>query len=289
MRVYTFIIYCLLIFCLLGSLVISQENGTRDSASWLAKKLLPEPLATEIIFTNFTPTIAEIGDVTFAIEVKNIGVLPTPPLTPTIEGKGFTTFEVHSLAGLAPRETGWMEVEGELIETGTLLMTIRVDGKIFYRRVIVILPKEFPNSREKAELDKLKEATRKELDNELWQLESSAASLEKNLYERREDYDIESINLIALQNYLRDARYNLVSSNMQRANISIILARQELALQMERLIQAQPKSFVSKINNNILILSTVAGGLITIFAFYELLRKKHQHVTKKLKKKKKKD
>jgi len=118
---------------------------------------------------------------------------------------------------------------------------------------------------------------------ELNSLNQNFNELEKNLSNKKENnYDISSVSLNGLRDYIKNAESDLLAENSQQANINLKLAFEEYDYQKNRLDSTKKIPAVSKIKDYAIIFSTFAGAILTFFALYELLKKKSTNIVSKI-------
>ena len=110
---------------------------------------------------------------------------------------------------------------------------------------------------------------------QLKELKQNYSSVEELISNKSElGYDISSISLSDAKKYLRGAESSILTSDISSAKANLKLASEELSDQNIKLANAKPISWFTKLKTNSLAFSAVAGALVTIFAAYELLKKK---------------
>ena len=87
-----------------------------------------------------------------------------------------------------------------------------------------------------------------------------------------------------LKKYLRDSRFSLTTGDVDRSRASISQALKEFEYEKNKLENAKPlkQNLVEKFRGNLVLISSMAAAIITLFTFYELLKKKKESITKKI-------
>ncbi len=245
----------------------------------------PEPEPEKIIdfeLVNITPDDAQTGDVLLKIMIKNTGNTKLENLVPVVVARGFSTYDTIPLKSLTPNRVGELFVSGRVADAGDILLTIKINDKIFYDTIKVI-EKELVSNQERLAAEVARE---KELGNftaQVVALKTNYDALEQEVREKKKGYDLSDIKLDDLKKYLLAADAAAVNRDLEKLKTNVIQARGEYTDQKERLAAAQKKSFMSVIRDNIIFISAIAGGIVTIFAGYELLKKKQQGIVEKIK------
>ena len=261
------------------------SNETND-ASPTEPVVEQVPSIVSFSLTNFTPREFEAGDVDMELTIKNTGTVPLQGLVPVIVGRGFFIYDVIPIAQLLPGESKVSEVLGHMSEKGTTILTIKINDQLFYQKVRVTGDVTEINQTllDQIEQDRIK--NKQTITEQLDELKDKTDELERTLELKANDYLLEGITTKDLLQYLQDTKYQLVADNVNLANVSVVLAQNEYDDLMHQLETAPKKSFWSKVNDNILIISTIGGALITIFTLYEIFQKKQDDIKKKLNEKK---
>ncbi|MDO8642288.1 MAG: hypothetical protein Q7R76_01705 [Candidatus Woesearchaeota archaeon] len=297
-----------LLSALLTTVVAAEENVSAPEPP--AEEPIPEPVAPpapiaepatppaaeptppptpeepeEIIdfeLVNVTPDDAQTGDVLLKIMIKNSGNTKLENLVPVVVARGFSTYDTIPLKSLTPFRVGELFVSGHIADAGDILLTIKINDKIFYDTIKVI-EKESVSAQERLATEVARE---KEIGNftaQVAALKTNYDALEQEVREKKKGYDLSDIKLDDLKKYLLAADAAAVNRDLEKLKTNVIQARGEYVDQKERLAAAQKKSFMSVIRDNIIFISAIAGGIVTIFAGYELLKKKQQGIVEKIK------
>lgn len=237
---------------------------------------------TDFMLLNVTPEKAEMGDVILTINVQNTGNQPLKELTPIVSGSGFAAYDLGTIPSLAPGEIGETYIAGRFSREGEILLTIKISPKMFYKKIIVENPSQDDVAAKQRE-EEQKQQRLQTLSESFTQLQHEYDALERSYLQKKKAYDVSDVDLKDLNEFVNNVQTNLLSKDVDKTNVSLALARNEYNRQKERLDAAQKKPFLNKIKDNIVIISTIAGSLITLFALYEVLRKKQETLTTKVK------
>ncbi len=252
----------------------NQTEGQLNQEQWQAN----QSTIYDFNITSFTPDKADVGDVMFTIQLQNTGNAELKSLIPIIVGRGFSTYDVTLIPSLGPGEKAEAYVTGQLIDTGHIILTIKVGEKIFYEKITV----ESPAAKE-AKKEKNEEQSISLLSEQLEKVRKDYYSLQDELNAKKKDYDVSGISLEQLKKYIRDAESAIASDGAEKANVSLVLAINEYNDQKRGLSSALKKPYLARIREEILIFSTIAGAVITLFTFYEVMKKKQEIVYKRMK------
>jgi len=234
-----------------------------------------------VVMKNFFPKDFKIGDVQFNIQVQNNGNLNLSDVSAFVSGKGFSTYDVTPIELLSVGQKDYVFVSGNFREAGNISLTIKISGEIFYQNVSVLDPS---NANQK-QLDDLKkqESQKAELANlsvKLDELKVNYSALEDSIADKKDDnYDVSKISLTDLKSYIRNVQVGVLDGNLDSAKVNYNLAIDEYADLIVRLSKVKKISTISVLKDNIVIFSTIAGAILTLFAFYELVKKKKREVS----------
>lgn len=234
------------------------------------------PKVTDYAMTKFAPTSVDKGDVLFNVEINNTGTVALENLVPVIVARGFSTYDSIPIQKLEPGEKDTAIISGAISSEGNILVTVKVGNKVFYQTITVQATKPAD------ETNKVDTETKLALTQELADVKAQYLALEKELSEKSEKYDTGTVNLDSLKNYVMEAQTNLYSDDLIKANVTLLNAKTELDDQKNKLENSQKKPFLDKLKDNILIISAIAGALLTIFSFYEILRQKQKNIVQKI-------
>jgi hypothetical protein len=234
------------------------------------------------------PAQFKVGDVQFNIQVKNRGNTDLKDIVALISGKGYATIDVVGIDVLEPGESSYIIVQGTFRERGSINLSIRIGGRVFYKNVYVIDPNYDADQAKAAALRKAELAKTKAIQNltvRVDDLDDSYIALEAELKQKRsEKYDVVDIDLSDLKVAIRSAKASLAVSDVEGTNAAIILASDEYSYQKRKIDEAEKieQSFFEKSRNYLLVISSTVGAIVTIFAFWELMKKKKESLGEKV-------
>lgn len=271
----------------------SQENVTLESNQTPTEPQIDQtPEVPKIM--NFTvhtviPREFKVGEIQFNLPVENTGNVEIADLAPIITGKGFALLDMVPIEVLRPAEKSYVLVMGEVKQAGTIFLTIRMHNKIFTKNITVVDP-EAAGAAEKLQQmeaqEKAKEAVLQIFSSQLTELKQKHDEMESNYRTKlKENYDVSDVELDALKEMLRDAESGLIAKDVIAVNASLTIARQEFEDQKQKLDTAIPikKTIIEKIQDNFLLLSTLAGAIITFITLWEILKKQKDTIYEKIK------
>jgi hypothetical protein len=239
--------------------------------------------SASIIIRNFIPTKVNVGDVQLSINVQNIGNSELTSLGAFVSGDGFSSYDVVPIDSLKPQEKSYILVSGNFKKAGSINLTIRINQEVFYEVVSVVDSSVNVSIQFNQQLED-------NIGNNLAVLKQNYSELESALQiKKSEGYDVSGINLNDLKVMIRDAQSNLLSGNLDQANVKVDLAREEYFTQYEKLTVVKKISLGQKLKDNAVLFSTLAGAIITFFTLYELLKKKKETLSEKIRSIKVKD
>lgn len=181
-------------------------------------------------------------------------------------------------------EKDYIFVDGNFKESGDIELTIKINDKEFTQN-IEILKDEIPN----ITLDS-KEGILSNLSIELTKLKINYTSLESAISEKKDDkYDVSKLTLDDLKKYIRNAETSIILKEAEQTKANLKLANEEYTDLKNKLENVKKLSFMSKIKDNAVLLSTLATALIAIFTLYEIFKKKSEYIITKIKIKRPKD
>lgn len=263
-------------------MIAEPENITNEVTNETSDVVVDEAMQVQkssFEIFNITPLETIVGDVTFEIQVKNTGNTELKHLVPVLVARGFATYDTIPVASLGAGEVGAAYVVGEFGEGGNIVLTAKINEKLFQQMVKVKVPDEETSKALEEEKAALLQAQSEKLKG----LEANYDSLLDEIQEKKGKYDLSDVKTESLKAYLRTAESDIATGEAGKAKVSLILAANEYADQKLLLDAAKKKPFINKIKDNIILISSIAGAVITIFAFYELLKKKKNEVYQKIK------
>lgn len=244
-----------------------------------------ENKTTNFEILNFIPQEFKIGDIQFNILIKNTGDTTLTNVIALITGKGFSTYDIVPIDSLKPGEKSYLLVMGNVKESGNITLTLKINDKLFYQKIKVT----DPNSNIIAQQQIEQKLSLDILSVKLKELKDNYTSLSEDyLNKKNNNYDLSGIDLEGeLRRLIRESESSIISNKVEQVNISLTLGFEEYNIQKEKLNNAKQikKSFLSLIKDNMLFFSTIAASIITLFSFYELMKKKQELVSQQLTKK----
>jgi len=229
------------------------------------------------------PKEANPGDVVVTINVVNTGTVALNNLMPVVVGRGFSAYNIVPIALLNPNQTAPAYIEGKFREKGEILLAIKISDKVFYEKVSIKAEPYFVNETKLKEMEEARQDELIDLSAKLDDLKAKYISLETDLQNKEGDYDVSRVKLDELKGYLRTSESSLLSGDAEKTKINIALANNEYVDQKRLIDESKKKPFMQKIKDNIIVISSIAGAIITLFALYELLKKKKEGLYQKIK------
>ncbi len=263
------------------SLSINTTNMTPEKSPNVA--LPKKENITLLLIKNIIPQEFKLGDIQMTLQIENAGTETQKNILALVTAKGFSTYDVLPIDSLNPEEKGYLLITGNFKESGTILLTIKIQSFIFYKNITVIAPSNISNL-EKENSEKLKIQLIQNITSELKAIKQKYLDLESKLNEKKnEDYDVSDISLNQIKIDLRETETNIISGEVQKAQASVILAKEELEDQEKKIESVKKASSITKIKEYAIIFSTIAGALLTFFALSEHLKKRSQAIVKHVK------
>ncbi len=260
----------------------NELNETNETT-----EVIIEELFSDFSIIGISPTEAKNGDVLFSIEIKNTGTLPLEELTPIVTGFGFSTYNIIPLQKLSVNEKGYAYVYGVIDTTDfdaaknfSLSVKIKEKKEIF---VINLIGIENITVDDTTVDDINMQQELQNLSDQLTLFEAEYAELEEQIKEKEEDYYVNDITLADLKEYLTKTRYHILAEDYSQANITLILSRKEIEDIHYRLEHVKKKTLLDIMKDNILLISTFAGAVITLVTFYEFVKRKQAGIYNKIK------
>lgn len=277
MKKSTFVILSfVLIFSLTGIYAQGNDTGNQtitDNSSIIVQNL---------ILTNFMPQEVKLGDVQFNIQVQNNENVTVNNTFAFVTGNGFSTYNVASIASLAPQEKDYIFVYGNLRQSGNITLTIKINDETFYQNITVINQNTESDQQKLDELqaEQEKEKQIKNISDQLNVLKQNFTVLQNELSDKQSgNYDVSLINLNILDNYLHNIQADILTGNINDANINLNLANQEYLTQKNNLDNTKKVPLITILKNNVVLFSTFATAILTVFALYELFKKKKEDIS----------
>ena len=269
-----------LIFCLFSNLSVSAEdnlsvNQTIDSNLSMSENISVSqtPINLEpIILRNIFPVEIKLGDSSLNLEVLNNGTSELGNLFAIVSGEGYSTYDMVSIDSLQPGEKSYIILSSSFRQTGMINLTIKINNQIFYR-IVNVYSESSVNMTDKInslslQINKLK-------------LDYTSLESEKDS-KSSQNYDVASVNFDDLKTLIRQAQEDILIGDYNGANAKYNLAFDEYGTVKNKLENVKKISFTSKIRNNAVVFSTIAGALIAFFTLYEILKKKNQVLKEKI-------
>lgn len=225
---------------------------------------------------GFFPSSVKVGDVQLNINVQNLGDHELTSLGAFVSGDGFSTYDMIPIDSLKPQEKSYILVSGNFKKAGEINLTIRINQEVFYKIVNV--------TDSSAVLAQMNKDLENKVNLEYSQLKENYSNLESAVSVKKgEGYDVSGIGLSDLKSFIRSAQEFMLAGNFEQAAIKLGLAQDEYDAQSSKLASAKKISLGQKLKDNAVLFSTLAGAIITFFTLYELLKKKKEHISQKIK------
>jgi len=229
-----------------------------------------------LVIKHFLPAETKIGDVQLSINVQNLKNETINNVYAYVSGDGFSSYNVVPIDSLKPEEKSYILVSGNFKKAGNINLTIIINQETFYQIVKI--------SDDSVSTSAYNAALAANLSAELTDLKNKYSELESEVQSKKSDgYDVSGVNLADLKIMLRDAQTNLLSENLVQARVKIDLAQEEYGIQFAKMNNLKKVSLASKLKDNAVLFSTLAGAIITFFTLYELLKRKNEHLKEKIK------
>ena len=258
------------------------SNISEQSAPTPAPEPEPEPEIEAFEFVNVTPKTVKQGDILLSINFRNTGTAKLRNLLPVVVARGFSTYDVVPIPILRKRDVGTAFVSGKIDEPGDLLLTIKVGEQVFYDRITVLPAVRQESLEEKRLKEEQKQKSVLALSQQLQDLKTKYIELESQYLTKKNKYDVAGIQFETLRDHIQNAQTKLLNEDLVQANISIVLAYSEYQDQHTAIASAPKKALLLRLKDNVLIISGIAAGIITLFTFYEFMKKKQEHLTQKI-------
>lgn len=228
----------------------------------------------DIFMTNFIPKYFKLGDVQFNIQILNNKNESLSNIMAFISGKGYSTYDIVPIDYLKSGEKDYIFVNGNFKESGNITLTIKIDKSVFYQNVSV--------SGNSVEVDKMDEERKKALESlnlQITDLELKYNQLDDELSEKKDSsYDVSKVNLDDLKSFIRQTKISIIGEDVESAKKSLAIAIDEYNDQKNKLDKVTKISLLTRLKDNAVLFSALAGALIMFFTLSELLRKKGQGV-----------
>ena len=245
-------------------------NQTVDNSSVIATPSLD--------LINFMPKEVKLGDVQFNLQIQNNKNETVNNTFAFITGDGFSTYNVVPINSLASGEKDYIFVYGNLKQTGNITLTIAINDETFYQNITVISDTSNQQKLDELQQEQEKEQQIKNISDQLNGIKQNFTLLQNEFSEKQSNYDLSLINLNTLDNYIHNVQADILTGNVNDANLNLNLAYEEYLTQKNNLDNAKGLPLVSIIKNNVVLFSTFAGAILTFFALYELFKKKKEDI-----------
>ena len=278
-----FLLVCILFICLSIANVISQasDSSINDSTN------ISIPTETEITIISIVPDTFKIGDVQLNIRIQNNDNTTKTNLIALVSGRGYSTYDIIGIDSLAPNAKDYIIVSGNFKENGNITLVIKIDNNLFYKTVIVLSQSQ-ADIEEQARLEQEKKDILANLSSQLSELKKKYSILETDYYAKQADnYDLSKVSLDQLKSYIRAIDSSILNEDIQNSRINLNLAYQEYEDQRTKLDSATSKSLVTRLKDNAVIFSAIAGALLAFFALSEIIKRNGEHIARKITSKKK--
>ncbi len=248
---------------------------TITSVNDSALNVSPIEVLPSLAMKSINPNSFKTGEALFNIQIYNRGNETLKNLIPLISGPGFSTSNVIPIDILTPNSIGYILVSGSFGTSGNIQLIIKLSDQTFYQNITV--------SSTVQESQAVSESLLANISIQLSELKQNYLQLNQLLSQKTDEgYDVASISLAETKKYIRDAEASIFIKDVSKAQINLRLAEEELLDQQSKLVSAKKISTLSKIKNNAVTFSAIAGALLTLFAVYELLKKKSEVVINKV-------
>ena len=275
------LLFLLIIFSLTG--ILAQINVSDNQTA------VPDNQTSQgILLTNFMPQEVKLGDVQFNLQIQNNNNETATNILAFVTGNGFSTYDMIPIDSLSPEDKSYIFIYGNLKQAGNITLTIKISDKSFYQNISVIDPNAESDQQKIDDIKKQQEKEQqiKNISDQLDILKQNFTILEDEIsYKQSNNYDISLVNLNILNNYLHNIQADILTGNVNDAQVNLDLAYQEYAAQKRKLENVKEVPLVNILKNNVLLFSTFAGAIITFFALYELLKIKREKISKVIRKK----
>ena len=261
------------IFSLNG--VYAQGNETVNQTAMDNSSIIAPP---SLDLINFMPKEVKLGDVQFNLQIQNNKNETVNNTFAFITGDGFSTYNVIPINSLASGEKDYLFVYGNLKQTGNITLTITINDETFYQNISVISDTSNQQKLDELQQEQEKEQQIKNISDQLNGIKQNFTLLQNEFSEKQSNYDLSLINLNTLDNYIHNVQADILTGNVNDANLNLNLAYDEYLTQKNNLDNAKGLPLVSIIKNNVVLFSTFAGAILTFFALYELLKKKKEDI-----------
>lgn len=232
----------------------------------------------EISIISITPKEFKIGDNQFNIQVQNNKNVSLKNIALLVTGKGFSINDVVPIESLDAKEKGYVLILGNFREAGNLTLKIQRTEDVFYYNVSVI----DANSGRSQELQQQQDSAAliQNYSVQLNSLKQNYSELENLISQKKDDnYDLSKVSLDDLKKYIRTTQSALLTGDMNSAKVNLNLGFDEYADQKAKIEGAKTVPFLNRIKDNLALVGAIAASILTLFTFYELIKKKKKEVS----------
>ncbi len=222
-------------------------------------------LEWDIDLVEASPRNVKLGDVLLNLKVENTGDATLYDFIPEIIGTGFTLHDVAPLIELKPGDMGEIFVAGSFSKPGDIILTIRFEDKRFYPTIFVesVVEEVDKEAEEKARQEAL-DALKVEIE----ELIDYYDSLAEDIYEKSRTHELDLVQIDDLRRYIVTAETNLDSGEVQKTNLSVMMAKREYQDQKTRLDKAPKRTFAARIKTNAQVIGAILGAIIASITLY---------------------
>lgn len=256
-------------------------NDTNITNSTNSTNVLSDILTDNLVLTSLFPKDAKVGDAQLNIQVQNVGDVEIKNIIAIVSGRGYSTYNVVPIDSLKTGEKSYVIVSGNFREEGIIPLEIKINNQIFYQNVSVVNP-DAKTEEQNLEAESQKKNQIAELSSKLESLKQNYSALEKEVEDKKGTFDTSEVSLSDLKKFMRDAEADIMAGDLQNAKININFAMNEYNDQLSKFEHLKKVPLLTKLRENAVLFSTIAGALITFFALYELLKKKKEHIKQKI-------
>ncbi len=275
----------IIIFLILLNIVVAEENITStENQALITNEINETNLTTEVIpeiedisLKNFIPKEFKLGDAQFSIQIQNNKNEIISNIMAFVSGKGFSTYDVTPIDYLEAGEKGYILVNGNFKESGLIELTIRINQYIFSQNVTILgeSQKDLERAEELLKQQEEKKKNLEDLSSKLDVIKQNYSALEAQLAEKKKNnYDITGISLEELKRYLRNTQASILGEHVEDAKVNLGLAMEEYTTLENKIANLRKLPKITRFREYAIIFSAIAGSIITLFALYELLKKK---------------
>jgi len=230
---------------------------------------------TSVSIISIIPKNFKLGDTQINIRVQNNDNITKINLVALISGRGFSTYDVIPIESLEPSSKDYILLTGNFREPGNITLTIRIDDNVFKEEMTVINQYVIEKQNEEEQNKQILA----NLSLEFVNLKQNYITLENEYYYKKDNnYDVSKVNLDQLITYIRTIDSNLLNEDIKNARANIQLASNEYIYQKNKLDSSITISILSRLKENAILFSAIAGAILTFFALSEILKRKSENI-----------